>query len=84
MTMDGVIRTMLKVMDKRRLVIPIPKFLPKLATAPLVLLPKPPMTPGGIEFAVQDGLVDTSGLETELDVHPVPFREGLEMYMGRR
>lgn len=84
MTMDGVVRTMLKVMGKRRFVIPVPAFLPKLATAPLVLLPKPPMTPGGIDFAVQDGLVDTASLESDLDVHPVPLREGLETYLGGR
>ena len=84
MTMDGVIRTMLKVMGKRRLIVPVPTILPKLATAPLVLLPKPPMTPGGIDFAVQDGLVDTSSLERELDIHPVPLREGLETYLRRR
>lgn len=81
LTMDEVIRTMLDVMGKRRLVVPIPKILPKLATAPLVLLPKPPMTPGGIEFAVQDGLVDTSELERDLDIHPRPLREGLSTYL---
>jgi hypothetical protein len=40
------------------------------------------MTPFGIEFAVQDGLVDTAELEKVLDVHPVPLREGLTRYMG--
>lgn len=82
MTMDGVIRTMLKALGKKRLVVPIPVILPKLATAPLVLLPKPPMTPGGIEFAVQDGVVDTTLLEAELDIHPVPLEEGLSTYLG--
>jgi hypothetical protein len=49
----------------------------------LILLPKPPMTPQGIEFAVQDGVVDNSETERVLDVHPVPLREGLFRYMGR-
>ena len=83
MSMDAVIRTMLKVMGKRRLVIPVPAPLVKLATAPLVLLPTPPMTPGGIEFAIQDGLVDATDLQKILDVHPVPMEEGLAMYLGR-
>lgn len=82
MSMDAVIRTMLKVMGKRRLIVPVPANLVKLATAPLTLLPTPPMTPAGIEFAVQSGLVDTSPMEEALDVHPVPLEEGLSNYLG--
>jgi NADH dehydrogenase len=81
-TMDGVIRTMLKVMGKRRLVVPIPVVLPKLAMAPLTLLPAPPMTPGGIEFAVQDAVVDSSEMTAALDIHPVPLEEGLSTYLS--
>ncbi len=82
MSMDAVIRTMLKVVGKRRLIVPVPVILPKLATAPLTLLPSPPMTPAGIEFAVQDGLVDTRSLEADLDIHPVPLEEGLSTYLS--
>lgn len=80
--MDEVIATMLDVTGMRRLVVPVPKVLPKLATAPLVLLPKPPMTPGGIEFAVQDGLVDTTALERDLDIHSRSLRDGLTTYLA--
>ena len=83
MTMDQIIRTLLAVMGKRRFVLPIPLPLAKLGTAPLVLLPSPPMSPHGVEFAAQDGIVDTTELEKILDVHPVPLREGLERYVGR-
>jgi uncharacterized protein YbjT (DUF2867 family) len=82
MTMDEVIRTMCEVMGKRRMILPIPTALAKLGTAPLTLLPKPPMTPQGIEFAVQDGLVDNSETARVLDVHPVTLREGLSRYLG--
>ena len=81
LTMDDVIKTMLDVMGKKRLVVPIPVPFAKLGTAPLVLLPKPPMTPGGIEFAVQDGVVDAGEMEKLLDVHPVPLRDGLATYL---
>lgn len=81
LTMDEIIRTMLEVLGRRRLVVPIPTVLAKLGTAPLILLPAPPMTPRGIEFAVQDGLVDTTDLEKVLDVHPIPLAEGLARYM---
>lgn len=82
MSMDAVIRTMLKVMGKRRLIMPVPAALVKLATAPLTLLPTPPMTPAGIEFAIQSGLVNTMAMEAALDVHPVPLEEGLSNYLG--
>lgn len=81
MSMDAVIRTMLKAIGKHRLVLPIPTFLPKLATAPLTLLPSPLMTPAGIEFAIQSGPVDTREMEADLDVHPVPLEEGLSNYL---
>ena len=81
MSMDAVIRTMLKVTGRRRLIVPVPTLLPKLATAPLTLLPSPPMTPAGIEFAVQDGLVNSSTLKADLDIHPVPLEEGLSNYL---
>jgi NADH dehydrogenase len=82
MTMNEIIRTLLEVMGKKRLVLPIPLALAKLGTAPLVVLPSPPMTPHGIDFAVQDGLVDTAELEKVLEIHPVPLREGLARYIG--
>jgi NADH dehydrogenase len=82
MTMDEIVRTMLDVMGKRRLVVPVPAPLLKVLTAPLVVLPTPPMNPGGIEFAVQEGLVDTTEMEQVLDVHPMTLRQGLSHYLG--
>jgi NADH dehydrogenase len=81
MTMRQVVRTMLAVMDKRRLLLPIPLAVAKLGTAPLRLLPSPPMTPKGIEFAAQTGLVDIAEMKSVLGVDPVPLAEGLARYM---
>ena len=82
MSMDEVVKTMLDVMGKRGFVLPIPAPLAKLGTAPLALLPKPPMTPGGIDFAIQDGLADNTELRKVLEVEPVPLRDGLMHYMA--
>ena len=82
MTMDEVIKTMLHVLGQRRVIVPVPSPLLKLATAPLGLLPKPPMTPRGVDFAIQDGLVDPSELIRVLDVHPMPLAEGLARYLS--
>ena len=84
MTMEDIIRTLLEVMGLKRAIVAVPLPLAKAGTAPLIVLPKPPMTPQGIDFAVQDGIVDTSLLEKELDVHPVPLAEGLARYIKKR
>ncbi|MDQ3963530.1 MAG: complex I NDUFA9 subunit family protein [Actinomycetota bacterium] len=82
LSMDEVIRTMLDVVGALRLVVPVPKVLAKLGTAALVLLPTPPMTPGGIEFAAQDGVVDNTEINKVLDVQPMGLRAGLERYLS--
>ncbi|HZA20253.1 MAG TPA: NAD(P)H-binding protein, partial [Actinomycetota bacterium] len=84
LTMDQVIQTMLEVLGKKRLIVGIPVPVLKVATAPLVLLPKPPMSPSGIDFAVQDGIVDTTELEKVLDLHPMSLRDGLSRYLPVR
>lgn len=81
MTMPEVVRTMLRVMGKRRLLVPVPTALMKLATGPLSTLPKPPLTPGAVDFAVQDGLADLTSLRNVLGIEPVPLREGLARYL---
>lgn len=82
LTMDEVIRAMLEVIGRRRAVVPIPAWLAKAGTAALLALPRPPLSPGGVEFAIQDAVVDNSALEKVLDVHPVPLRDGLARYLG--
>jgi hypothetical protein len=81
MTMHEVLETLLEAMGKRRAILPIPAALAKAGTAPLVALSKPPMTPQGIEFAVQDGIVDTQSLQEVLGVTPLPLKEGLSRYI---
>lgn len=80
MSMDEVIRCLLRVTGRRRLVIPIPAPLAKAGTAPLRMLPRPPMTPQGIEFATQDGLVDLTAVRA-LGIEPIDLEQGLNRYM---
>jgi len=83
MTMNEVGHTLLDVIGKKRPLLPVPASVLKLATAPLKLLPNPPMTPQGIEFATQDGLVDVTKMVEVLGVEPLTLREGLARYMNR-
>ena len=81
MTMNEIIHTLLAVLGKKRPVIPLPASLAKLGTAPLTLLPRPPMTPHGVEFAIQDGIVDTRLARERLDIDPIRLRDGLALYL---
>lgn len=81
MTMTEVVNTLLDVMGKKRLVVPIPTPLMKLATAPLTVLPAPPLSPQGVDFAIQDGLVDITKTVELLGIEPLSLREGLSLYM---
>lgn len=84
MTMNDVIRTMLDLMGLRRLVVPVPRPLVKLAVWPLRALPSPFMTPAGIDFAAQDGLVDAERAEKVLGWTARDLRAGLASYLTRR
>ncbi|MDQ4065138.1 MAG: hypothetical protein M3161_03740, partial [Actinomycetota bacterium] len=81
LSMTQVIETMLDVTGRRRLIVPVPVPLLKLGVAPLLVLPRPPMTPGGIEFAVQDGVVDLTEVIKTLEFEPRSLRAGLETYL---
>lgn len=82
LSMRQITETLIDVLGKKRTVVPIPLPLAKLGTAPLVLLPSPPMTPQGVEFAAQDGIVDTTGLTEILGVKPIDLRTGLRSYLS--
>lgn len=81
LSMRQITEILLQVLGKKRVVLPVPLPLAKLGTAPLALLPKPPMTPQGVEFAAQDGLVDTTSLTEILGVKMADLRTGLRRYL---
>ncbi len=81
LTMHEVVATLCRVLGLRRLIVPVPAALAKLATAPLDLLPRPPMNPAGVDFAIQDGLVDDSETRRVLGLEPVALEEGLRRYL---
>lgn len=81
MTMTDVIHTIARVLGKKRAILPVPRELAKIGTAPLVLLPRPPMTPTGVEFASQDGIVDMRAAKRVLGIDPVGFEDGLRRYL---
>ncbi|MFN2389056.1 MAG: NAD(P)H-binding protein [Actinomycetota bacterium] len=81
-TMRDVVAAVCRTLGKRRVIVPVPAPLVKLATAPLLLLPSPPLSPGAVDFATQDGLVDASELEMLLGLQPLELTEGLARYLA--
>jgi uncharacterized protein YbjT (DUF2867 family) len=82
LSMDEIIRVALRVLGRRRPILHAPVILMKLMTAPLTLLPSPPMTPGAIDFIVQSAQVNTVPLSEKLPRRLMPLAEALGTYMG--
>jgi uncharacterized protein YbjT (DUF2867 family) len=82
MTMDEIVREALRTMGRRRPILHAPVVLMKIATAPLTLLPSPPMTPAAIDFVVQSAPVDTGPLHERLPRALMPLSEGLATYLA--
>lgn len=83
MTMDEVLRVMMEVRGKRKPLIHFPAWMPKLAGFFLQVLPKPPLSPGAVDFATGDALADTGPLLEAFSLKLKPLREGLASYLGR-
>jgi NADH dehydrogenase len=84
LTMDEIIRVALRVLRRRRPILHAPVVLMKVMTAPLTLLPSPPMTPAAIDFIVQSAPVDTGPLHEALPRRLTPLAEALATYLGPR
>ncbi len=81
LTMDEIIRTVQKVLGKRRPLLHHPAPLMKLLVRPMALLPEPILSPGSIDFILQEVSVDP---KPALDYFGFPFRrleEGLREYV---
>jgi uncharacterized protein YbjT (DUF2867 family) len=77
LTMDEIVRTMLRVMGKRRPLVHHPEWFMKLVTIPLQLLPAPPLSPEAIDFVTMEAPVDIGPLLRDLPIRLTPLAEGL-------
>jgi uncharacterized protein YbjT (DUF2867 family) len=84
MTMNDVVRTMLRVMGKKRPLLNSPVFLPRLAAKLMARVPNTPLSPEVVEFATAEALADNSNLLRVFDVRLTPLSEGLATYLARR
>jgi uncharacterized protein YbjT (DUF2867 family)/ligand-binding SRPBCC domain-containing protein len=82
MPLREVVQRALRVAGIRRPVLPAPAPLVKLAVAPFVVLPEPPMTPAAIDFVNQPATVDLGPLMERLPRRLTPLEDGLGTYLA--
>jgi NADH dehydrogenase len=83
LSMDDIVRAILRVLGKRRPLLHQPASLMKLLVRPMSLLPRPILSPGAIDFVLQEVDFDP---KPAMDLFGFPFRrleEGLRDYLTR-
>jgi len=81
MTMDEVVRTLQKVLGKRRPIVHHPKAFMKLASWPMFVLPAPPLSPSAVDFVTQVVEMDPKPAIAYLGFTPRGLEEGLRDYL---
>lgn len=84
LTMRDIVRVALRVSRVRRLLLPAPAFILKIAAWPLQFLPRPPLTPSAVDFVNQPATVDTAPLLRAMPRRLTPLVDGLATYLGPR
>lgn len=77
LTMDEIIRTMLKAMGKKKPLIHHPAWFMKLVTAPMVIFPAPPLSPAAVDFVLMEEPVDNAPLLRDFPITLTPLSQGL-------
>lgn len=83
LTMDEIIRTALKVAEKRRLLVHQPAGFMKLLASFMQFLPGPPLTPSAVDFILMEEVVDSREAEEVFGMKFVTLEEGLKRYLRR-
>jgi NADH dehydrogenase len=84
LTMDEVVRTIQKVIGRRRPLVHHPVGLMKLLSLPMRLLPEPPLSPTAIDFIVQEVEIDPRPAMEYLGFTFTRLEDGLREYLGAR
>jgi uncharacterized protein YbjT (DUF2867 family) len=82
MSMAEVLRAMMALRGRTKPLLHVPPALAKLAGAVARLLPRPPLSPGAVDFLTGDALADTGPMEAAFGLRLTPLREGLASYLA--
>jgi NADH dehydrogenase len=82
MNMREVLHRAMDVAGTRKLLLPAPATLVKLAAWPMRFLPNPPLSPGAVDFVNQPATVDVEPLLSVMPRTLTRFEDGLSRYLG--
>jgi len=81
LTMDEVIRTIMRVLGKRKPLVHQPAWLVKIPASVIQYLPNAPLSPGAVDFITMDEQVDPSAAEQAFGIQFRPLEAGLREYL---
>jgi uncharacterized protein YbjT (DUF2867 family) len=83
LTMDEVLGAMMDALGRRKPLVHVPVFLPKLAGFVAQVLPRPPLSPAAVDFLTGDAVADIGPLVEAFGIRPRALKDGLRTYLGR-
>jgi uncharacterized protein YbjT (DUF2867 family) len=82
LTMNEIVRTLLDVLGLERTLVHVPVWMPKSLGFFAQALPKPPLSPGAVDFLTGEAVASTGPLFKAFpEVRPRPLREALASYL---
>ena len=81
LTMDEIVRTIQKVLKKRRPLLHHPLGLMKRLVWPMRFLPEPMLSPDAVDFITQEVEIDPRPAQDFFGFRPRPLEEGLREYL---
>jgi NADH dehydrogenase len=81
LTMDEIIRTIMRVLGTRKPLLHQPAWLVKIPAAVLQYLPNAPLSPGAVDFITMDERVDPSEAERVFGIRFRSLEDGLRAYL---
>lgn len=83
LSMKEVVQIALEAAGRKRILLPAPKAVMKLAAAVLQFMPGRPLTPDAVDFITMDALADPTEIQQALNLELTPLRQALATYMGK-
>jgi uncharacterized protein YbjT (DUF2867 family) len=81
LTMDEILRTIMRVLGKRKPLLHQPAWLIKIPASIIQYLPNAPLSPGAVDFITMDERVDASDAEQVFDIQFRSLETGLREYL---
>jgi len=81
LTMDEILRTIMRILGKRKPLVHQPAWLVKIPASLIQYLPNAPLSPGAVDFITMDERVDASAAEQVFGIQFRSLEAGLREYL---